>query len=105
MKPSELFLKYIEGSRDCDAALLNAAVKKGMLRAKDDTFDYRKLVGLAAACVATVFLCFAANTEPVKSAASDFIHDGSSMTELGSVTLFEYLNDMVNSIKDYLGGT
>ena len=102
---TDLFMKYVEASRDCDAALLDIAVNKGLLRAKDSSFDYKKLVSLAAACVVTAAVCFLVNMEPVKIAAFNFVHESSNMTESGLVTLHGYLNDIANTIIKYLGGT
>ena len=101
---TDLFIKYVENSRDCEEALLDIAIKKGMRRAKDYAFDYKKLVSLAAAIVVTAVLCLAAKMEPIKTAASTFVNVSDLTTESGSIILHGYITDIVNTIMRYLGG-
>lgn len=100
----EAFKQYIEKTRDCDAAHLDLAIKKGLHRAKSEKLDYRKLVSLAAMCAATAVLCIALSLEPVKMAASDFRLRNSPVTQSTSEALVGYVNDMTHTLIKYLGG-
>ena len=102
---NEMFQKYVESTRDCDAMLLDIAIKKGLHLAKSNAFDYKKLFNLAAACAATIALCFAANIEPVRMAVAGFMEGSSLMTESGSEALPGYMMSIAKIILHYLGGT
>ena len=101
---NEIFRKYVEGSRDCDAALLDIAVNRGLHRAKGNTIDYRKLINLAAAFAATAALCFVVSMKPVRAAAAVYMRDNSTITESGEEALSGYLTNIANTIIYYLGG-
>ena len=60
MKEEE-FQKFVKSSRQCDPNLLDAAVDRGIKRAKADRTDWRKIVGLAGMSAATAALLFIAN--------------------------------------------
>ena len=100
----DLFRQYVEGARDCDAALLDNAVAKGLHRAKCNAFDYKKLFNLAVACVVTAALCFAVKAEPIRAMASGFMQDSAPMTESGSEALHGYVRSVIDTIMNYMGG-
>ena len=102
---NELFKKYVENTRDCDTALLDNAVKKGLNQAKSNALDYKKLFNLAAASAATAVLCYVLNMEPVRSAVTGFMQNSNPMTESGSEALHGYLMNFAYTITNYLGGT
>ena len=101
----EHFQKYVEQTRDCDAALLAAAVNKGIIRAKGDRLDVRKFIGLAAMCAVTAAMFFGANSELATAAASEFLPASGLVAEGNAEALYEYLSDLASTIIRYLGGS
>lgn len=98
------FKRYIESARDCDAALLDIAVNKGLLRAESEAPDFKKFINLAAMCVATTALCIAINLEPVRIGATDFLLTNSMVTQSGSEALHSYFSGITSAMTTYLGG-
>ena len=103
MKTDE-FITFVERTRDCDAALLDIAVKKGIARAKSDRIDLRMIFRLSAACAITAALCIAFNSGLFTAAASGYLNESSFITQSGSETLHGYFNDFFDTAKEYLGG-
>ena len=101
---NEIFHKYVESTRDCDATHLDIAVKKGLHLAKANAIDYKKLFSLVSACAATAVLCFVVNMEPLRMAVAGFVKGSSLMTESGSEALHGYMMSITNTILHYLGG-
>jgi hypothetical protein len=100
----ESFLSYFENTRDCEEAALDAAVKKGLYKAKNDRTDFRKLLALAAACVFTLAICFSVNLRPVKLAAEEYCQRRSAMIPVSGEVLESYIKDINDTIERYLGG-
>jgi hypothetical protein len=98
------FLAYVENTRDCDETRLNAAVSKGLRKAKNDRTDFRKLLMLAAASVFTLVMCFAVNLRPIKSAAEKYYQSRSAMMPGSAEVLEGYIKDITDTIERYLGG-
>ena len=96
-----LLIKYIKSNRDCDAALLDAAVKKGLRRALDGRLDTKKIICLARACVIAAVLCAIINTEPVSSAAPGFLINSSSMAQENSEALQGHIINAKNKLIQY----
>jgi hypothetical protein len=100
----ESFLSYVENNRDCEERKLDAAVNRGLYKAKDDRTDFKKLLMLAAAGVFTLAVCFSVNLMPVKLAAEEYYQRRSAMMPGSSEALEGYINDINNTIKRYFGG-
>jgi hypothetical protein len=98
------FLQYVENDRHCEEAMLDAAVNKGLRRAKKDRTDFRKLLTLAAACVFTLAMCFAVNLRPVKSVSEEYYQNRNAMMPGSSEALEGYIKDIAGAIERYLGG-
>jgi hypothetical protein len=101
----DLFLSYIENTRDCEETRLNAAINKGLCKAKNDRTDFGKLLMLAAACVFTLAVCFSVNLQPIKLAA-EYYYQSRSAKMAGSAEVLEgYIKDITDTIERYLGGS
>lgn len=68
----ERFTAYVESDSRVNEALLDAAMARGLARAKRKTVDPRRLTALAAACVFAVSVCFTLNLPAVKVAADSY---------------------------------
>jgi len=100
----ESFLSYVENTRDCEVIKLDAAVNKGLRKAKDDRTDFRKVLMLAAACVFTAVICFSVNMQPVRLAAEKYYQSRSAMMSDSSELLDGYIKNLADSILFYLEG-
>ena len=100
----EAFLSYVENTRDCEESRLNAAVSRGLRKAKNEQTDLRKVLMLAAACVFTVVMCFSVNLRPVKLAAEGYYQSRSTMMSGSSEVLDGYIKNIADTIAFYLGG-
>jgi hypothetical protein len=100
----ELFISYIENTRDCEETKLDAAVNKGLCKAKNEQTDFKKLLMLAAACVLTFAICFSVNLRPIKSAAENYCQNRSAKMAGNTEVLEGYIKDITDAIKSYLGG-
>jgi hypothetical protein len=98
------FISYIENTRDCEETKLNAAVNRGLRKAKNDRTDFKKLLALAAACVFTLAVCFSVNLRPIKLAAESYCQSRSAMMPGSAEALEGYIKDITDTIKSYLGG-
>jgi len=98
------FIQYIENDRDCEQGRLDEAVNKGLVRAKSERLDSKKLLMLAAASVFTLVLCFTVNLRPVKMAVNEY-YRGWDKIPPGSVEVFDgYIKELAINIKRYFGG-
>jgi len=100
----EPFLSYVENTRDCEETKLDAAINRGLRKAKDDRIDFRKLLTLAAACVFTLAVCFSVNLRPVKLAAEGYYQSRSAMMPGSGEVLDGYIKKITDTIVFYLGG-
>jgi len=100
----DLFLQYVEENRDCEQDRLNAAVNKGLYKAKNNRIDPKKLSALAAACVITFVLCFLIHLNPFKAAVEKYYRDWNKAMPGTSEVLTEFYNDITDNIFKYLGG-
>ena len=102
------FGRYIEKTRDCDPALLDIAVLKGVRRGRNERLDYRKFLHLAAACVVTAMLCVMLTSQPVGIALGNALggltHESALITQSGSEALHKHLTDFTNGLIILLGG-
>ena len=98
------FRRYIEKTRDCDPALLDIAVRKGLRRGKDEQLDYRKFLHLAAACVVTAMLCVMLTSQTVGIALGGLTHESGLISQSGSEVLHKHLTDFMNSFIILFGG-
>jgi len=100
----ESFLSYVENTRDCEESRLNAAVNKGLCKAKNEQTDFRKVLMLAAASVFTAVMCFSVNLRPIKSLADGYYQSRSAMMSESSEMLDGYIKKLTDTIIFYLGG-
>jgi hypothetical protein len=100
------FLSYIEKSRDCEEARLDAAIKKGLYKAKNDQTDFRKLLALAAACALTFAMFFSINLnlQPINSVVEEYYQSRAAKMAGSSEALEGYIRDITGAIEFYLGG-
>jgi hypothetical protein len=100
----ETFLSYVDSTRDCEESRLDAAVNKGLYKAKNDRTDFRKVLMLVAACVFTVVICFSLNLRPIRSAAEKYYQSRSAMMSDSSELLGGYIKKIADTIVFHLGG-
>ena len=98
------FRRYIGETRDCDPALLDFAVRKGLNKGKDERPDYRKLLLLAAACAVSAMLCVMLTSQSVGTALRSLVLDSELMTQSGSEALHKHLIDYLNGFIILFGG-
>lgn len=100
MKESQ-FDEYIRRTRDCDAALLDAAVGWGLQRARSERLDLGKVIRFAAGCAAAVAVCLAMNLEPVKTAVAAINPGGRLMTDDSAQELYGYFGSFMETIINF----
>ena len=100
----ESFLKHVESSRDCDIALLDNTINKGLSRAKSGRLDTGKLLKLAAACVFTLALCIAVIQKPFELLAERYYRNWQNSMPGTAGALDGYINDMAVYLEKYFGG-
>ena len=100
----ETFIKHINKIRNCDAALLDNAIQKGVYKARHDRVDPRNLLRLSAACLVTATLCVALNLAPIKAATQKFLSSNGLITPESAEVFADYVNGFTNSIIKHLGG-
>jgi hypothetical protein len=98
------FLRYIENDRGCAEDRLDLAVKKGLRRAKNDKFDYKKVFKLAAASVFTLALCIIINFMPFSTVAERYYESRQKMMPGSSEVLSGLFKVIACNIEKYLGG-
>jgi len=94
------FVRYIESSRDCDQNRLDAAIDRGLRRARSIRFDGKKLFMLAAACVFTLVMCVTVNLPPLKMAVDAYYQNWNKLPPGYAEALDGYIQD----IQIILGG-
>ena len=100
----DAFLRHIENSRDCGKERLDAAVSKGLARAKNERLDTRKLLMLAAASVFTLVMCVTVNLRPVKMAVEDYYRNWDKIPP-GSVEVLDgYIKELAINVRRHFGG-
>ena len=100
----DLFLRHIEHSRDCEQDRLDAAVNRGLRRAKNDRFDAKKLCMLAAASIFTFAICITINLMPVSTAVERYYRNREKTMPGSSEMLNSYIKDITVNLEKYLGG-
>ena len=99
----DAFIKFIKHARDCDAALLDIAVRKGMNRAKNDRLNYSKLIRLAAAVMVSAILCVIMHSELFRGTAYGLLRGGNLMTRSGAEALCLHIRDFFDTVINDLG--
>jgi hypothetical protein len=100
----DLFLKCIENNRDCNQEWLDAAVNRGLRRAKNDRIDPKKIFILAAACVFTFMICITINLMPVSTVVERYYRNRQKIMPGSSEVLSGYIKDITVNLEKYLGG-
>jgi len=100
---NDLFLRYIDKSRDCDQKRLDTAVAGGLRRAKNDRFDSKKILLFAAACVFTFAMFITINSKSFEI-ITDRYNQRVSFDAESSQIINNYLVDAIINIKKNLGG-
>jgi len=98
------FLRYIENDRDCEQDRLDIAVNKGLNKAKNDKFDTKKLIMLAAASVFTFAICININLMPLSTVVERYYESRQKIMPGSSEILNDYIKDIVSNLEKYLGG-
>jgi len=98
------FVRYIENSRDCELRQLDAAVDRGIRRAKIIRFDGKKLFMLAAACAFTLVMCVTVNLPPLKTAVDGYYQNWNKLPQGSTEALDGYIKDIASNVMRYLGG-
>ena len=101
---SDEFLRCIEKSRDCDSALLDAALNRGIARAKHKSYDGRKMLALAAAAAFTLAVIFTANVLPFAGAADNYYRNRYNAIPENAETLANYVKELAANYRNYRGG-
>lgn len=94
----EVFLRYVEATRDCEQSRLDYAVSRGLRRAKGGRPDSRKLAMLAAACAFTLAMCITVNLKPVQSAARAYCLNRNTVFLGKEAVLGGYVQNIANGI-------
>ena len=98
------FLRHIENTRDCDEARLDAAINKGLRRAKGGQYDTKKFFLLAAAGVFTFAMCLMVNMGPFTRAVDSY-YENWHRTKPGTAEVLDaYVRDINGFLEKYLGG-
>jgi len=100
----DLFLRHIENSRDCDQSRIDAAINKGLRKAKNDRVDTKKLFMLAAAGVFTFMVCIAINIMPFSTIVERYYQNRQKTMPGNSEMLNSYIKDITVNLEKYLGG-
>jgi len=97
------FLRFIANSRDCEHFRLDDAIKKGINRARNDRFDSKKILRLAAACVFTFVMCVTINLRQFKVAAEEYYLNRYRAMPGSAEVLDGYMNSIVTNFKRFIG--
>jgi len=100
----ESFLSYVENTRDCEETMLDAAISKGLRKARNERTDFRKVLMLAAASVFTILMCFSVNLRSIRSVAEGYYRSRSAIMSTSSELLHGHINNIADKIVFYLGG-
>jgi hypothetical protein len=101
---NDLFLKCIENNRDCNQNQLDAAVNRGLRRAKSDRIDTKKIFMLAAASVFTFAICITINLMPFSTVVEKYYQNRQKIMPGSSEVLIGYIKDITVNLEKYLGG-
>lgn len=100
----EKLKQYIENNRDCDVALLDKAVSKGLQRAKSERIEAARFIQFASTCAAAAALCFILDLEPVKVVVSELKPGSGLISEGNAEILHGYVNGVIHNLFNFLGG-
>ena len=100
----DLFLRYVENDCDCKQNRLDIAVNRGINRAKNDRFDTKKLLMLAAAGVFSFASCFTVNLKPFVIVAEEYCRNWNKTMPGNAEVLDGYIKDITVNVNKYLGG-
>lgn len=100
----DVFLRYVENTRDCEQYRLDMAVNRGLCRAKNDRFDSKKMFVLAAACVFSFVSCVIVNLRPVKLAVELYYRNWHTAMPGSAEMLDGYVKDLAGNFRKYSGG-
>lgn len=100
----EELARFAADTGGCEEAPLDAALRKGIFRAKNDRLDSRKLLRLAAACVVTAALCLGVKLGALQSVSGEYHRFRNESIPGGGEALSGYIKDMTENFTGYLGG-
>lgn len=97
----DAFLRFVERNRGCEDGKLDAAVNKGLRRAKAQggRVDSRKIFMLAAASVFTLSVCFTAHLRMFETASERYYRNRSESMPGAGAALEVYMKDIANTIE------
>jgi hypothetical protein len=98
------FLRFVADSRDCGQTRLDAAINRGLYKARNDKFDLKKMIKLAAACVFTFVMCITVNLRPFKAVADEYYQNRYKAMPGSAEALEGYIKDITVNLEKYLGG-
>lgn len=101
---NDTFLRYVEEKRTCEESRLDAAVSRGLFKAKNDSYDRNKFFLLAAASVFSFALCLLVNSIPAKNISENYYQNQHKNMTDSSEIINGYMIDITVNIKKYLGG-
>ncbi|MDR2924338.1 MAG: hypothetical protein LBU85_13505 [Treponema sp.] len=97
------FLRFVADSRDCGQTRLDTAINRGLRMARNDRFDFKKIVKLAAACVFTFLMCITVNLSPFKAAADEYYQNRYKAMPGSAEALEGYMKDIAESLRKIIG--
>ena len=100
----DLFLRQIEKNCDCEQEKFDMAVNRGLHRAKNERFDPKKIITLAAASFVTFFMCVIVNLNPFEATVESYYKNMNKAMPGAAEALIGYLNDITENIVKHLGG-
>ena len=99
----DAFSRFIADNRDCGQLQLDAAINKGLNKAKNDILDLKKFFLLAAACVFTFVMCMSLVLNPLEE-VSEMYYQNRHKTMPGSAEVLDgYINDIVSNFNRFIG--
>ncbi len=97
---NKLLKQHIEKTRSYNSVLLDAAVSKGIRRAKGDQLDFKKLFGLGVACLIVAVLCISVNTMPIKIMTENYFQNRYEIISDSGKALEEYINHFTSNVNE-----
>jgi len=97
------FMQFIADNRDCEQFLLDAAISKGLYKAKNDKLDSKKFFMLAAACVLTFALCISVILTPLQAVSEIYYQNRHKVMPGSEEVLDGYLNAIASNFKRFIG--
>ena len=95
------FETFVESVRDCDESQLEAAVQRGIRKAKNDRIDLRKVLSLAASFLATAALLIFTYKSP-SQLADRYALNTAFIYQQASEIIYVNMNAFFNTIFDLL---